>query len=213
MRRSFFKRGKKMRSGLMIVAGISTLTFVFAGCASYNAAPLNTLPSEPAKSILGSNSELLVVAKAFNKADCKRYLDRDVIAKGYQPVQLYIQNDSDRSYSFSLNRISIACARPEEVAEKVHTSTAGRAAGYGAAALIVWPLAIPAVVDGVKSANANESLDNDFSSKTARDQTIAPHSYFNKLIFVPVNEYQPTFTVKLIDQDTNKTKKLDIVVN
>ena len=157
---------------------------------------------------------ILISAKAFNKSDCKKYLDRDVLKKGYQPVQLYIQNNSDKSYLFSLNRVSLSCARPEEVAEKVHTSTVGRAAGYGAAAWFTCGLlAIPAVVDGVKSSQANEALDNDFSAKTARDQTILPHSHLNKLIFVPVNEYQQMFSITLIEQESNKPKTFNIVAN
>jgi hypothetical protein len=104
----------------------------------------------------------MIVSKAFTPQDCDRYLDRNVIVEGYQPVQLYFQNDSDKSYLFSLNRIGLTVARPEEVAQKVHTSTAGRAFGYGVGALILWPLAIPAILDGIGSAKANKSLDSDF---------------------------------------------------
>jgi len=178
---------------------IAPVLLLLAGCASYNAAPLNTMSTE----IMNPSSvqpDLTVSAKIFDRVDCKRYLDRDVIAKGYQPVQIYIKNNSDRSYIFSLSRISLSCARSEEVAGKVHTSTVGRAAGYGAASLFLWPMVIPAIVDGIKSANANEALDTDFSAKTARDQTIQPYSHFNKLIFVPVSDYQPHFSVELIDQ-------------
>jgi len=173
-----------------------------SSCANYHASSLNTLAPD---AILSSHSmekkEILIVAKAFSKRDCQRYLDRDVIAEGYQPVQLYIENRSDKSYVFALDRISLAHAEPEEVAEKVHTSTVGRAVGYGVGALFLWPLAIPAVVDGIKSHEANNALDTDFLSKAARNQVIEPHSYFNKLLFVPNNEYQPSFTLTLLDQN------------
>jgi hypothetical protein len=190
------------------------LSLVFlCGCASYKATPLNTLSSDIIQTF-PAQGNVTITAKAFNKADCKKYLDRDVISKGYQPVQLYIQNGSEKPYLFSLNRISLSCARPEEVAEKVHTSTAGRATGYGAAAVLTCGLfAIPAIVDGVKSSQANEALDNDFSAKTARDQVIHAHSHFNKIIFVPVNEFQSPFTVTLVDQKTNQPKNHEVFVN
>ncbi len=196
----------------VILPVIAFSVVLLSGCASYNAAPLNSLSSQMIQSSSSAEkNDIVIAAKAFSKGDCKRYLDRDVIAKGYQPIQLYIQNNSDKNYSFSLSRISLSCARPEEVAEKVHTSTAGRAAGYGAAAFFTCGLfAIPAVVDGVKSSQANEALDNDFSSKTAMDQTIQPHSHFNKIIFVPVNEYQSTFTMTLIDQASNTQKTFNV---
>ena len=193
---------------LFIPASLTVL--ILSGCASYHAASLNTLSNETIASAHISDEPVLVAAKAFSKADCKRYLDRDVLEKGYQPVQLYIQNNSDKSYLFSLNRVGMSCARPEAVAEKVHTSTVGRAAGYGAAALVLWPMAIPAVVDGVKSAHANEALDNDFDAKAARDQAIAPHAHFNKLLFVPVSEYQQAFVLTLIEQGTNQPKTFNV---
>jgi len=194
-----------------VPVAISTLTF--SGCASYNAASLNNLSAGIVQTS-ELKDDVFITAKAFTKADCKRYLDRDVIKKGYQPVQLYIQNSSDRNYAFSLSRISLPCATPEEVAEKVHTSTVGRAVGYGAAAWFTCGLfAIPAIVDGVKSAQANESLDNDFSSKAARDQVIFPYSHFNKIIFVPLNEYQSVFVITLIDQGASRAKTFTVIAN
>jgi len=183
------------------------------GCANYNATSLNTLSSDAVFSSSSEKKEIQVVAKAFNKADCKRYLDRDVLARGYQPIQLYIENNSDKNYVFALNRISLSCASSEEVAKKVHTSTVGRATGYGVGALFFWPLVIPAIIDGVKSSQANESLDNDFSSKVARDQLIFPHSYFNKLLFVPVSEYQNKFYITLIEKDSLETHQIEVIAS
>jgi hypothetical protein len=74
---------------------------------------------------------------------------------------------------------------------------------------IFWPLAIPAIIDGVKSSNANKALDNDFAYKTARDQIIFPYSHLNMLIFVPRDSYQNTFSITLIDQDTQTPKTLN----
>ncbi len=204
-----------MRKITLPIIAATAMLVLLSGCASYSASPLNSLASEIVISQtpngMGSN-DVFVGAKKFNIANCKKYLDRDVISEGYQPVQLFIQNNSEKDYAFTLNRISLSSATPEEVAEKVHTSTVGRATGYGVGALFFWPLAIPAVVDGVKSAQANDALDNDFAAKVARDQVIFRHSHFNKLLFVHVNEYQSTFTVTLIDQKTNEPKKLNVSV-
>ncbi len=194
-----------------VLTFIGALIFL-SSCASYQAASLNTLASDAVHATSQRQGDIVVVAKAFNKGDCKRYLDRDVIAEGYQPIQLYIENNGDKNYTFSLSRVGLPCAGPEEVAEKVHTSTVGRATGYGVGALFLWPLAIPAIVDGVKSSQANDALDIDFSSKAARDQIIQPHSYFNKLLFVPTNEYQPSFNMTLMDQNSNK-KTITVRVN
>ncbi len=192
----------KLLLALMLIAS-TTLT----SCANYRASALNNLsPDLIACDQTMSHDGVFISAKTFNKNDCKKYLDRDVIGYGYYPVQLYIENNSDKNYRFALSRVSLPCASPEEVAAKAHTSTVGRATGYGAAALLIWPFVIPAIVDGVKSANANAALDRDFDAKTAKDHMIYQHSHSNMLMFVPSNSYQPSFTVTLIDQETNQTK-------
>jgi hypothetical protein len=191
------------------LSSCALLTLFLSGCASYRAMPLNNMYSERVRY---TTPDVVMMAKAFDKRDCKRYLDRDVISKGYLPVQLAIENKSDRNYLFSLNRVSLPCASPEEVAEKVHTSTIARAAGYGAAALIFWPFAIPAVVDGVKSAQANDALDNDFTTKAAKDQLIAAHSHVNMVMFVPAESYHSSFHVTLIDLKNNQPREFDVLV-
>jgi hypothetical protein len=181
------------------------LTLALTSCASYRASPLNN-PSPDLVSSTPQTEGISIVSQTFTRGDCKRFFDRDVIAKGYQPVQISIQNDTKNSYLFALNRISLPIARAEEVAEKVHTSTVGRATGYGVGALFLWPLAIPAIVDGIKSANANEALDRDFLAKTARDQVIFPHSRLNAVIFVPCDAFQNAYTITLIDPNTQEPK-------
>lgn len=186
------------------------ITLLLSSCASYSASPLVS-PSYDLLQTAVVKEGVTVFAKAYSRADAEEFLDRDVISEGYQPVQIYVQNDSPDKYVFSLNRISLPIACPQAVAEKVHTSTVGRAVGYGAGALVFWPLAIPAVVDGIKSSQANRALDADFSRKAARDQIIAPHSRFNAIVFVPCNQYHSCFQLTLIDYATSQPKTFDLI--
>ena len=186
---------------LCLTLGSASL-LLLSGCASYKAAPITPMLTTTSK----SNQDVTIIAKKFNKEDCQRFLDRDVISKGYQPVQLFIQNNTDKNYMFSLDRVGLAHANASEVANRVHTSTVGRAVGYGVGGLILWPLFIPAVVDGIKSSEANESLDRDFLDKAASDQIISAHSHFNKLIFVPTHECPSTFSLTLIDAATSQAE-------
>ena len=179
-------------------------TLVLSSCANYRATSLNNnlvpefCPSGEAK------EEIAVAAKAFTLSDCKQYLDRDVISEGYQPIQLSIQNNSTKTLGFSLSGVSLPHVPATVVAETVHTSTAARVAAYGVGSLIIWPLIIPAIVDGLKSSEANDRLDNDFIAKEAKDQILYPHGRMNSLIFVPVKDYTKSFTVTLIDKETNQ---------
>ncbi len=202
-----------MKKHLSLIAATTLSLVIFSGCASYRASSLSMLPVETVFKYTNPNTpELLVVAKAFNNRDCERYLDRDILSEGYQPIQICLRNNSNKQYVFTLDRISTAIASVEEVAEKVHTSTVGRAAGYGAGALLLWPLAIPAVIDGVKSYQANKALDQDFASKAAKNKIIPAHSQMNSVLFIPLHSFEDKFTITLIDNETKEPITLTVVV-
>ncbi len=188
-------------------AALMLSTLVLSSCANYRAVSLNN-NLVPEFCPQGENQqEITIAAKAFSTSDCKQYLDRDVISEGYQPVQLSIQNNSTKTLGFSLSGISLPHVPASVVAETVHTSTAGRVAAYGVGSLIIWPLIIPAIVDGIKSSQANDQLDNDFIAKEAKDQILYPHGRMNSLIFVPVRDFTKSFTVTLIDKETNQPEQ------
>lgn len=186
-----------------LVLPMAIILIAASGCASYKTHTLNKLTPEWSGHSQSSNNVTLSV-KAFTKYDCKRYLDRDVLCQGYQPVQITIENQSPRYLVFTPDSISLPQAFPEDVAQTVHTSTVGRAVGWGVAGLFIWPFLIPAVVDGVGSHQANKSLDQDFYTKSIREQVIQPYSTINGLIFVPMEYYQESFSITLVDKQTTE---------
>lgn len=194
---------------LLTIAAVAAL---FTGCASYQASSLSALDPEYVKNY----SEIQGVeigCKAYSVDDCFTYLDRNVIAKGYQPIQLTFRNNSDKRYIFSNRDLSLPCASPEEVARSVRTSTVGRVIGYSAGGLFIFPpLFIPAVVDGIKSSNANTALDKDFDLKAKDTVLIAPYSYSKTLIFVPKAYFSPVFDISLLDEESGKHKVIGLSV-
>ena len=175
----------------------------FYGCASYKPTPLPNL--QPEFATYSENIEnITLAAKALSKEESKKYFDRDIIGKGYQPVLMTIINDSNRHILFSPEGVSLPVISPQEVAEKSHTSTAGRVTAYGVGALFLWPLVIPAIVDGVKSSQANTQLDRDFSEKNIEQMVINPYSTHTGVIFLSNKEYQESFTVKLVCRETRQ---------
>ena len=180
-------------SGLVLLIGLS-------GCAGYKARPLPKLT----KRSLDEKS-ISLDYRVFDKSDCKKYLDRDVIKQGYQPILISITNNSNRAIQFSRKNINLPTIDAYEVAQKVHTNTVGRAVGYGTAAVLSCGLfAIPAIVDGVGSAKANDQLDIDFDTKTLRDQVIEPSETVNGLIFVPIESFKANFKIVLSEPKTSQ---------
>jgi len=181
----------------------------FYGCASYKPTPLPNL--QPEFATYSKNIENVTLAcKTLSKEECKKYFDRDIIGKGYQPVLMTIINDTNRQILFSPEGVSLPVCSPQEVSKKCHTSTAGRATAYGVGALFLWPLAVPAIVDGVKSSKANTQLDRDFSEKNIEQMVINPNATHNGVIFISNTEYQESFTVKLVDKETRQKFEFDV---
>ena len=215
-----------------ILAGLFSLSLLCTGCASYRAASLSALSPQFVK-----ESEeipgMSVGCKSFSASDCVTYLDRDVLKKGYQPVELTFYNQTDKSYFFSSNQVSLPCAYSQKVASSVHTSTAGRVVGYAVASpviistgvllksvgLVIWgaycfvPLTISAVVDGICSRNSNKRLDKDFQDKAEDHFVIAPYSYRMTLLFIPKEDFSPNFNVALVEQDTGASKVLNVTAS
>jgi hypothetical protein len=181
--------------GCIVLLGLS-------GCAHYKAQSLNRFKQNR---VLQQEKPMVSFAyDLFNIQDCKRYLDRNVIAKGYQPIHIMITNYSNRYLELSLDHVSLPLIKPQEVARFVHTSTAKRVIIYGVIGLFIWPFLIPAVVDGIGSEKANERLDADFARKALRSQIIAPHGSVSGLVFVDTHDFDENFTVTLIDRDSRE---------
>jgi len=186
----------KTKSSHFNFIALCALLTLLSGCASYKTTPLRKLPIA-----VSQEESISFEYHALNRKDCRKYLDRNVIAQGYQPIHLTITNNSDRYLHLSLSDFSLTCVDPHMVAKSVHTSTAARAAGYSVAGVLTCGLFfIPAVVDGIGSSKANKKLDADFDLKSIDDQTIPPHRTVNGLIFTPREKFDSEFDFTLIDQ-------------
>ncbi len=188
------------KNSRVLFLGVIGFCFL-SGCARYRAQHLNQLTVRSAQK---KQQSVYFASKLFDREDCKKYLDRNVLRQGYQPIQITITNNTSSVLRFTKKDISLTCVSAMQVAKKVHTSTAGRAAGYGVAGLLIWPFLIPAVVDGVGSSEANRDLDVDFGQKELVDQTINPFTTVNGLIFVPISECSPNFSIKLVNAQSGE---------
>ena len=180
----------------------------FSGCARYSAHPIKKYSSLAHDSRTNREQSISLSYCLFDEADCKRYLDRDVLRQGYQPVLITLMNNSNQSFYTSYDSISLPCIPPQAVARSVHTSTKARVLGYGLPGLVAWPLLIPAVFDGIGSSEANEYLDQDFDNKALEEmQLISPYSTVSGLIFVDFRSFDEEFTVTVTNSLTlNRTE-------
>ncbi|MGM0440362.1 MAG: hypothetical protein ACQEP8_04525 [Chlamydiota bacterium] len=166
-----------------IIVVISMITILLQGCASYQA---SALPSADVMSFSNNQEQdnLHAAVKFFNAAESKKMFGTSDVYSRYQPVYIVIDNRTKDAYEFKKRMLNKTTIPAEEVAAECGFSTAGRATAYGVAGLFVWPLLIPAVVDGVGSANANERMGNDYMNKEINDERIPSNGLLTGIAFL-----------------------------
>ncbi len=186
-----------MKPNNTLLVTLSCIMLVgLAGCAKYKAHPLRPIaaPEQLADQSVSFSYRML------STSECMKYLGRDTIAKGYQPIHVTITNNTDRYFNLSLNSFNCHCIDPQEVSQAMHTNTTGRAVGYGVPGVLLFPvLIIPAIVDGVGSSKANKKLDADYDRKALYTQTIQPYTTINGLIFISTEEHSRHMAVTIVD--------------
>lgn len=176
------------------------------GCASYRA---GRLPSSDVASFKTAQDQenLMVAVKFFDARESKQIFGVGKVYELYQPVYIAIDNRTKNSYEFSkrgsVNKQSVPA---EEAAKNCGFSTVGRATTYGVAGLFIWPLLIPAVVDGVGSAQANQKMESDYMYKEIKDDRIAPNGLLNGVMFVDKMKEGEEFVVRLRNVDNDQIK-------
>lgn len=146
------------------------------------------------------NGNVKMVARKLSRSECATCFDSPSVSKKYVAIQLYVKNKTDKSIVLSANRLNMPVASSKKVSKIVYRNTAARVGGYLGGALLVWPLVIPAAVDGVKSSKANSYVDRDISEKVLGQNEkviIKPHNSVNKIIFVTPQDLKDELVVTL----------------
>lgn len=190
----------------LVVASV----MVLGGCAKYKPKALAKPVAETVE-----NNNIKASAQLLSKSDCRYYFSRNIGKKGYQPVQLYVQNNSDQAVVLDTSSINMPVENKDHVASLLHLDMTPRVAGWGIATLFVWPFIIPTIVEAVKVPKANRALDDDFESR-ALDMnsrvSIKPHSTLNKVFFVRKENVSDVLEFDLKDTETDMVTNFGINV-
>lgn len=180
------------------------------GLARYKSKPLNeitkTSKNKKNKTPLKNETEYVSFEyKALKSSDCKKYFNsKNLIKKGYRPIQIALTNHSNNNFAISLNNFNLSLTSAADVAYNMHRDGMKRAIGFTVGSLFIPILIIPAIVQGFGANSYNEQMDRDFSSKALELMVIAPYQTINGVIFV--NSYQPVknFTFSITNVSTNQ---------
>ena len=191
---------KKKRSTNFVLAsvlGLSTLLFGFDVWKGANGEPFNVAAFEDP---IFDKRQISLTTKALSHDESKALLGRDILDRGYQPVQLIIQNNSSRTYAIPKEKISLPTVPADTIALKVMKTALPRAIGWKIASFLFWPLTIASTIDGAKSLTTYKKLKKELTAKTMKaDEEIGPYSLARRVIFVPKEKYKQDFEVVFVD--------------
>lgn len=188
-----------------ILLFLSTVLIFTSGCATYHS---GRLPSGNVNSYANCQDQngLKVAVKFFDAKESKQTFGVGKLYSLYQPVYIVIDNRSENVYEFKKSTLNKSSVPAEEVAKECGFSTAGRATAYGVAGLFIWPFLIPAVVDGVGSAQANQKMESDYTYKEIKDDRIARNGLLTGIVFLDKMKDGEELVVRLRNLDADSVK-------
>lgn len=190
---------KKKAIYTLLVIGILATFFGWETHRSKSLAPTASAQVAFAEEVTG----LSVIAKTYTVQESQDYLDRDLISRGYQPIQVTIQNNTAKAYFLSQDGISLPSVPAQKIARQVIKSAIPRAVAYKVASILFWPFMIPSTIDTVRTFKSYQKLKKDLVAKSVKTQEkIAPYSTFHRVLFVPMDQVQETLTVTLSEIDS-----------
>lgn len=199
----------------------------FIGCTGCSRIQYDTQALDSIKTRPKVEEKVRVLYKPLSKKESIKYLGRSWQSKGYQPVQIAIENFSPNTVAFARRGISLPTVDYETIKAKAHQYTRATAIGVGASSatcvtvglvgLILAPatfgisgVLVPIGIGGAglhtatRMMHSDASLDEDYQKKFLHDRQVAGNGVIEGIIFVPKKAFQEKFTIKMMDTKTEK---------
>lgn len=197
---------------------------LFTGCTTsrYETRPLQTIRSRP-----HTEEKVAVFYKPLSKKESLEYLGRNWIGKGFQPVQIVVENYSPDPIRFFRKGICLPTVNLEDIKQRAHSATEAKVLAVAAPSLtcvgasmfglILAPatfgvsgVLVPLAVGGFgihtasKWARSDLALDQDYEHKFLHDKEIPGNGVLEGIIFVPKDAFIEKFRVKIVDPKQEK---------
>jgi hypothetical protein len=158
-----------------------------------------------------SGRKVNISSKVLDAEESKKYLNSDLLSRGYQPIQLTIDNQT--ATSFFIEGTNISQVPTREIARAVSKSSIPRSVGYKVASFFFWPFAVPSTIDGIKTVHKNRQMSKDFVAKSVKQEKLAPFSTLHRILFIRTGDLQDHLIVTLSDEKTTKIEDHKIALS
>ncbi|MDQ5890515.1 MAG: hypothetical protein QG604_389 [Candidatus Dependentiae bacterium] len=183
----------------VLFTGVVLLT----GCGYHRPQAVLTPPTEGQDQTI---KDVLVRIKPLRDFECSYYFDNRLVSRGIQPIQLFVQNDTDRYYVLDGKDITLDMLGKRDVGAVLYKNVIGRSIVWLTGTIaFFWKLFLPIlIIDTLFCLQANKEISNDIASiciNPKQKLVIAPRSRMHKVLFVPTDSYYHHVTIVLKEQD------------
>jgi hypothetical protein len=188
---------------VLIPLCMACLLVLLPNCAKYEPEHLRK-PAGQTKKKQG----IEITKYVFNEDDCLKYFDRKIVKKGYQPIQLFIKNNSNKTLFLKSDDITLPLVPVKNVSLKLHRDISWKITKYFLIGGPAW-----AALEGYRSHEVNKKIDADFVNKALSDKDIIkikPNKICNRVMFVTKENYESHFDVTLTDKKSNNKIKFTV---
>lgn len=195
------KRSRCIKAVLVAFVLISGLFFCLTG-ARHSFTPLKS----EEQAALYEDKGVYIQARAYTPFESKKYLHQNLLSKGYQPIQISIQNNTPTPWGLGDLSIGMPMVHPKKVARYVLIDSIPRSLGFKVASLFFWPFMIPGTVDTIYTLKTHAKVKRDFIAKGIKEyeEVIPAYSSIHRIIFVAHKHYQDHFYLSLADKETGR---------
>lgn len=189
--------------------GLSLISAVLlSGCAKYRPHQFHDRP-------ITKSCKVQVAARLLREDDARYYFGRRILAKGFQPILLTVDNPTERTYMLDAWDVTLTLEHDKTVMRAVNFSPEQRIIAWSVLGLFLWPFFIPAAVDGVMASQANKDMAQDFADRVLScDSYIKVRSFttMSKVMFVRKEHVKHKFAVVLSDRETREKTSFTVTL-
>ncbi len=148
----------------------------------------------------GFGKNITITAKQYSPDESEKYLGRNLLSSGYQPIQVTIENHSKETYLISRDSISLPNATPGQVARSVSKKGLPRSIALKVAGFFCAPFMLLSTADGIYTIKTYSAMRSDYGAKgfKEKEEHLLPYSSTSRVIFVPKSKMKDSLTVTLL---------------